>query len=453
MNATESQDKLSAIAQSGVDIVQMELPDLNGALRGKFYSTDKVKSTSKGGISSVIYQFTPADDVWSSDDSSYENGFPDIIGIPDPETAIVLPWRTNQASVIFDVQCKDGKPFPICPRSVLKSLEKRFAMTGYEPKFGVEFECFVLKADDELIAQGKHHQMAPLGRLPNAYRLNQAEEARELGVEFIRRMKGIGIAVEVFHTELGNGAVEFALSPQGAVRAADNATRAKVYFKELCQERGLAATFMAKWDPAQAGCGGHIHQSVWQDGRNAFVDQESGDLSEVARRYIAGMLATMADSIALFRPVVNSYRRIDVKAWAPEDASWGYDDRCKALRVITFPSDSAWRVEHRIPGADANTYLSVAAMLAGGLYGIENELEPVPAGNATTGINPTPVCLPNTLALATELFRNSAFCREYLGTEFVSHFSKSRDVEWQYWCDWQKANISRFELDRYFDTI
>lgn len=453
MNTKISQDRLAHIAQSGVDVIQMEFPDLDGTLRGKYYAAEKVKSSSRGGMSAVIYQFTPADDVWMSDGCSYENGFPDLIAVPDPDTAIILPWRTNQAAVIYDAEYHDGRPFLLSPRNVLKAIEKRCVEAGFEIKIGVEFECFVLHADDELIAKGDHQKLTPLGRLPNAYRLNQSEEARELGAEFMRRMKGIGITVEVFHTELGDGAVEFALAPESAVKAADNAARAKTYFRELCHERGLVATFMAKWDPAQAGCGGHIHQSLWRDGSNSFHNPETGEISDIARQYIAGMLETMSDSAVLFRPVVNSYRRIDVKAWAPEDASWGFDNRCAAVRVIKFPSPSAYRVEHRIPGADANTYLSVAAMLAGGIYGIENKLELGQGTNGNSSQSAAFERLPDSLPDATEKFRNSPFCKEFLGEEFVSHYAKSRDVEWMHWLDWQKANITQFELARYFETL
>ncbi|WP_425417675.1 glutamine synthetase family protein [Oricola indica] len=446
-------DRMSAIVEAGVDMVQMELPDVNGAFRGKFYPVEKVKPTSKSAVCTVLYQLTPVDDVWTSIHSSYDNGFPDVLGQPDMETVIQLPWRENQAAVIYDVNYRDGEPFPLASRNVLRSVAERFDETGFEPRFGIEFECFVLHADRELMARGEHHEMTALGRLHNAYRLNQADEARELGVEFIRRMKAAGIVVEVFHTELGNGAIEFALAPETPIRAADNAVRAKTYFRELCAERGLVATFMAKWHAEESGCGGHVHQSLWRDGNNVFGDAASGDISALARHYLAGMLATMSDCHVIFRPFVNSYRRFDHKAWSPENVSWGYDNRSAALRVITYPSEAAVRVEHRVPGADVNPYLSLAAMLAGGHYGIVNALELVPAAEGNAVDRDSFERLPETLPAATGAFKRSDFCREYFGEEFVEHFAESRDVEWQYWCDWQKRNITRFELDRFFDTV
>ncbi|MBO6554303.1 MAG: glutamine synthetase [Roseitalea sp.] len=452
MSTKATPDATTAIVEAGVDLVQMELPDVNGALRGKFLAVEKVKPTSKSAVCTVVYQLTPDDGVWTSVHSSYDNGFPDVLGHPDMTTATKLPWRNNQAAVIYDVNRRDGEPFPLASRNVLRRVAGLFDETGLEPRFGVEFECFVLHADRELIAHGRYHDMAALGRMHNAYRLNQADEARELGVEFIRRMRSIGIGVEVFHTELGRGAVEFALSPETPLRAADNAVRAKTYFRELCAERGLVSTFMAKWHGDESGCGGHVHQSLWRGADNIFGEPSSGDISPQARHYLAGMLCTMSDCNVMFRPFVNSYRRLDHKAWSPENASWGYDNRSAALRVITYPSAEAVRVEHRVPGADANPYLSLAAMLAGGHYGIVNRLDLAPAalGNATE--RGAFERLPDSLCEATVAFRASSFCREYFGDEFVTHFAESRDVEWLHWCEWQKTNITRFELDRLFET-
>lgn len=443
---------IDEMVSGDIDLVQMEVPDLNGTLRGKFVAAKKVASAGKSAVCTVLYQLTPADDVWESAHSSYDNGFPDALGAPDLSTAIKLPWRDGMAAVLYDVVYPDGTPFPLAPRSVLRRVAERFDETGYTPMFGVEFEAFVFHADQEVISEGRHHDLKPLGRMNNAYRLTQAEEARELGAEFIRRMRSIGISVEVFHTELGYGAVEFALSPAPPMRAADNAARAKTYFRELCAERGLVPSFMAKWKAEESGCGGHVHQSIWKDGRNAFHDEKKDDLSTVGKQYLAGLLAALPDCGVVFRPTVNSFRRFDVEAWAPENVSWGYDNRSAALRVITYPTPEACRIEHRVPGADVNPWLSIAAMLAGGHQGIVNALEPQRSaqGNAVkAGDFPM---LANNLGAATEAFAKSDFCRDYFGVEFTEQYAVSRRVELQYWNDWLANEVSGFELRRYFET-
>lgn len=452
MEASFADRAVEAMGAGRVDLVQMEVPDLNGALRGKFVAAGKVVGGSKSAICTVLYQFTPVDDVWASEHSSYENGFPDVLGVPDLSTAIELPWRQGMAAVIYDVHYPDGAPFPLAPRNVLKRVAERFAQTGYTPMFGVEFEAFVFHADREALASGRHHDLVSLGRMHNAYRLTESEEARELGAEFIRRMRGIGITVEVFHTELGLGAIEFALAPADALAAADNAIRAKTYFRELCAERGLAATFMAKWRAEDSGCGAHVHQSVWKDGRNLFHDAETGKLSGLGHQYMAGMLASLQDCGVIFRPTVNSFRRFNVLAWCPENVSWGYDNRSAALRVIAYPEPKAYRIEHRVPGADVNPYLSLAAMLAGGHHGIANGLVPPEAaqGNALKGADRPR--LADNLGAATELFAASAFCRDYFGDAFVDHYAASRRAELQYWNEWLASQVTTFELSRYFET-
>lgn len=443
---------LESMQAGEVDLVQMEIPDLNGALRGKFVDAGKVVRGSGGAICTVLYQMTPVDEVWESRHSSYENGFPDVLAAPDLSTAIRLPWRKGMASVLFDVNYRDGTPFPLAPRNVLKQQAERFAETGYTPMFGVEFEAFVFQADRETLESGRHHDLTSLSRMANAYRLTQSEETRDLGTAFIRQMREVGITVEVFHTELGLGAIEFTLAPAEALAAADNAIRAKTYFRELCAERGLTVTFMAKWRVGDSGCGAHVHQSVWKDGKNVFCDPQSGEFSAIGHKYLTGMLRTMPECGVLFRPYVNSYRRFDVAAWSPENVSWGYDNRSAALRVIAYPEAKAYRIEHRVPGADANPYLSIAAMLAGGHYGIVNDLSPISAVEGNALKSPDSQRLADNLGDATSAFENSEFCRQYLGEEFVEHYAASRRVELQYWNEWLASQVTSFELIRHFET-
>lgn len=452
MDSAGAQRAVAAMIDGGIDMVQMEVPDLNGILRAKFTAAKKVAGGSKSAVCTVMYQFTPVDDVWVSHHSSYDNGFPDVVGVPDLTTAVELPWRQGMAAVIYDVMYPDGRPFPLAPRNVLKRVSERFKETGYTPMFGVEMEAFVFHADRRLIDAGRYNELTAMGRLHHAYRLTQAEEARDLGTEFIRRMRSVGITVEVFHTELGHGAIEYALAPADAMAAADNATRAKTYFRELCAERGLVPTFMAKWSMGQSGCGGHIHQSVWKNAQNAFCDDATNKFSQTGHSYLAGMLSSLQDCGVIFRPSVNSFRRFSVLAWAPENVSWGYDNRSAALRVITNPEPKAYRIEHRVPGADANIYLSLAAMLAGGHCGIVGRA--VPPLAATGNALNAPDCprLANNLADATEVFAASSFCRDYFGAEFVEHYAASRRVELKHWNDWLASNVTSFELARYFET-
>jgi glutamine synthetase len=446
-----AQQLAAQLSARDVRYAQVEVPDLDGSLRAKLVTVDKALGADGVALCSIVFGLTAADDVYESGVSSYANGFPDLSAHGDPATVRVLPWRPHVASVICDLRSAAGTDFPLAPRGVLGAVAERCARLGYQPRFAVEYEACILHADAELIAAGRHHELRPLGRTRNAYSALRLADVGDLGREFMDRMSAIGIPVESFHTELGRGMVEFALAHSPALEAADGAARAKAYFKELCAERDLVATFMAKWKPAESGCGGHVHQSLWRNGRNAFAGERDG-LSDLARHYAAGQLATMPAFTAFFNPNVNSYRRISVAGWTPENATWGIDNRTAALRAITTPGPKAVRLEHRRPGADANPYLMIAAMLAGGLYGIETAAEPPEPsrGNAAQDLRspPLPASLPDAIAA----LRGSDLARELLRGEFVDHFTLSRQVEWDLWTQWSSAQVTEWELRRYFEV-
>jgi glutamine synthetase len=450
-SATGAPELTAQLAARDVRYARVEVPDLDGSMRAKLVSLDKALSAEGVALCSIAFGLTVADDVYESQASSYANGFPDLWAHGDPDTVRVLPWRPNVASVICDLRSPDGADFPLAPRGVLRAVAERCDRLGYQPRFAVEYEACILHADAGLIAAGRHHELQPVGRTANAYSALRLADVGELGQEFMDRMSAIDIPVDSFHTELGRGMVEYALAHAPALQAADRAARAKAYFKELCAERNLVATFMAKWKPADSGCGGHVHQSLWRHGHNAFAGDRDG-LSDLARHYAAGQLATMPAFTALFNPNVNSYRRISVAAWTPENATWGIDNRTAALRAITAPAPKAVRLEHRRPGADANPYLMIAAMLAGGLHGIETAAEPPEPSRGNAAEDLRSPALPGSLPDAIAALRGSDLARELLGSAFVDHFALSRQVEWDLWAQWSSAQVTEWELRRYFEV-
>jgi glutamine synthetase len=450
--AAQQAEKLTAeLAAHGVRCCQIEVPDLDGSIRAKLVSLDKALAVDGAALCSIVFGLTAADDVYESAVSSYANGFPDLFARADLTTVRVLPWRPSVASALCDLRSPAGEDVALAPRTVLRRVAERCAGLGFEARFAVEYEACILHADTGLIAAGRHHDLKPLGRTANAYSGLRLADVRDLGQEFMDRMAAVKAPLESFHTELGYGMVEFALAHAPALEAADRAARAKAYLKELCAERGLVATFMAKWKPGEPGSGAHVHQSLWRHGENAFAGDGSR-LSALARHYAAGQLATMPAFTAIFNPNVNSYRRISVAAWTPENATWGMDNRTAALRVITAPAPRGIRLEHRRAGADANPYLLIAALLAGGLHGIEAAGEPpdLSPGNAADdqGAPALPASLPEAIAL----LRGSDVARQLLGNEFVEHFALSRQVEWDLWTRWLSTQVTEWELRRYFEV-
>jgi glutamine synthetase len=447
----------------GARVVQLEVPDLDGGLRAKLVSPAKAVSESGAAMCTIMFGLTQADDVYSSPASSAANGYPDLVMRPDMATVRALPWCEATVAVLCDLHGGDGavsEPeglegvpqasaealFPLAPRTVLRTVAERCAGLGFEARFAAEWELCVVHRDDQARPGG----MVPLGRTMNAYSSLRLRELRPLAQAFFERMEGVGIAVEAVHTELGHGMVEFALAHAPALEAADQAARAKAYLKELCGERGLVATFMPKWRTGAPTSGCHFHQSLWRDGANEFSGPD-GALSPLARHYLAGQLATLKDFGVLFNPSVNAFRRLQPGTWTPATASWGVDNRTAAIRAITGP-EKAVRLEHRRPGADVNPYLAIAAMLAGGLHGIAEKLEPPDPATGDACADARFPRLPATLADAIATLRDSPVAPDLLGREFVRHYLLSREVELGLWREWETAQVTEWEQRRYFET-
>jgi glutamine synthetase len=266
----------------------------------------------------------------------------------------------------------------------------------------------------------------------------------------VRQMVAGGLPVEAATTEYSPSQFEVNLSAGDALSAADQVVRYKAAVREIAEAHGAMATFMAKYDGNVGGSSGHLHQSLWDaEGHNLFAPGPSDEvLSATGRHYLAGLLATMADLTALFCPTVNSYKRKVAWSFVPTTATWGVDNRTTGLRAITGEPTSV-RIEHRLPGADANPYLVIAACLAGGIYGIEHELEPPAAvvGNAYELGPEEAVPLPETLEEAVSRLDESKVAR--LGEPFVEYFVTTRRAEVAAW----QSVVTDWERRRYFEVI
>lgn len=416
-----------------VAMTQLEVADYDLGLRGKLVRSNKTRGGSALAFCTIVYGLSLTDDVTDTPFSSAANGYPDAALVPDEATRIPLPWRAGTDAVIADLVDADGRPLDLSPRAVLGTLTERYAELGLTPVLGFEYEMWIFSAD------AGH---APHGRTENAYSLTRCAEINCLATEFVNRMDQIGIEVEMFHAELGPGFFEFTLAPATAVTAADHAVRARQYLRDLCAERGLHASFMAKPFADKSGAGGHVHSSLDRDGANVFSDG-AGGLSAEGRHYLAGLLAGMADTAVMLNPNINSYKRIDPEMFTPSSASWGYDDRGTAARVLLTDPKSA-RVEHRRPGADANPYIVATALLASGLHGLREQL-PLP------GPDTDPPDLPGDLGTALAQFESSPWVADLLGKPFCTSFAATRRAELQRYERWLRTTITEWELHRHLE--
>lgn len=435
-----------------VPLTQLEVPDYDLGLRGKLLRSEKLTRSGKAAFCTIIYGLDAADGVADTPLSSAANGYPDAFAVPDESTRITLPWRRATEAVIADLCDDDGAPLPEAPRAALARVIAGFTELGLTPILGYEYECYVMHADDDVLRAGDYARLRPLGRVENAYNISRHTESADLLGEFIDRMEAIGVPVEAAHSELGPGFFEYAIAPLEAMQAADAAARSRQYFRDLCAERGLVATFMAKLRMEASGSGGHVHQSLTRDGENQFSDG-AGGLSATGRSYLAGLLASMGDYTALMNPLLNSYKRISAGFFVAERSSWGWDNRNAACRVIHNAGPAATRIEHRRPGADANPYLVAAAMLAGGLEGVRGSLDPGEPLAVGGDVASAGAALPRTLAEAVAVLESSDRARAMLGDRFVDCYAATRRAELAAFETWWSTSITDWELRRYLEHL
>lgn len=429
------------LTRDRVPLTQIEVADYDLGLRGKLARSSKTRKSPSGlTFCTIIYGLSLLDDVTDTPFSSASNGYPDAVLTPDESTRIDLPWRPGIEAVIADLTGPDGRPLPMSPRGVLQKLNDGYNDLGLQPVLGYEYEVWVFNqpptgAAGAVIPPG-------FGRTENAYSLTRCAEINELAAEFIDRMDRVGICIEMFHAELGPGFYEFTMAPTAAPQAADNAARARQYFRDLCAERGLHASFMSKPFADKSGAGGHIHSSLNRDGVNIFAGADGG-MSKTAQHYLAGLLAGMADTTLMLNPQINSYKRIDPEMYTPTTATWGHDDRSTACRVL-LADPSAARVEHRRAGADANPYVAASALLAAGLRGLTDRLSLPEAGTH-------PAALPGSLEGAVSQFENATWLADVLGAPFCDTFALTRRDELQRYHHWLQRTITPWEITRHLE--
>jgi glutamine synthetase len=316
------------------------------------------------------------------------------------------------------------------PRTILKRQLERLSALGYSAYVGTELEFIVFKESYEEAWNGGYRQMTPVNLYNVDYSLLGTGRIEPLLYRIRNEMSGAGMSVESVKGECNFGQHELAFKYTEALEKADEHALFKLGAKEIASQEGYSLTFMAKYNERE-GNSCHIHMSLRdEDGTSVFQDNDSkGPIpggSKVFEHFLAGQLATLSELSLLFAPNINSYKRYVKGSFAPTAVAWGIDNRTCAFRVVGH--GPALRLENRIPGGDVNPYLAIAAMIAGGLHGIENELE-LPArtlGNAYVGDAER---VPSNLKDAAESFANSAIARAAFGQEVVDHYLNMAEIE------------------------
>jgi len=451
-----NEQQISAYLQeNNIQKIKFAFADIDGVLRGKVINAKKFIDGLQTG-----YGFCDVVFGWDSSDVCYDNttltgwhtGYPDKLCYIDLSTFRTVPWQDNIPFFLADFSGDKKNGLAACPRTLLKQITAECEALGYHPEFAQEFEWFNFKETPQSISEKKFVDPQPLTPGMFGYSVLRTSENSDFYYDLFNLLMQFGIPVEGLHTETGPGVYEAAILHSHVMEAADRAVLLKTAVKEIAYKHGIMASFMAKWDETLPGCGGHVHQSLWSSdkSKNLFYDgSDVNSMSELHRQYLAGQLYCLPHIIPMYAPTINSYKRLIEGAWAPTTITWAVENRTTALRVINT-SEAYTRLETRIPGADTNPYLVMAAALASGLYGIKNKLKleiPQTIGNGYT--NAENGKIPANLFDASVAMKNSDIASELFGADFVDHFTQTRLWE----CKQFNKAVTNWELRRYFEII
>ena len=423
--------------------------DIDGVLRSKLISDHKLQSAIESGFGfcNVIFAWDMADSCY---DSIRDYGYPDENVRLDLSTKRSIPWQSKRDFILGDFSQNTSGLSQACPRSLLKRVLKRYEEQGYEVRVGMDIEWFNFKEDSHSLHQKGFANPTPITRGMFGYSTQRMNIYHDYVTQLLQDLEQFRIPLEGLHTETGGGVYEAALSHDKALDFADKAALFKASVKEIASLHGITASFMAKWTSELPGCSGHLHISLWKDGKNLMAGK-GGNLSPLAHHFLAGQLFCLPELMPLYGPTVNSYKRYVPGSWAAISVSWGAENRTTAIRTITSPNHHKdTRIEMRVPGADANPYLSIAATLASGLYGIEEKLSlNIKATQGDEYNKTTNTLLPNNLGDAIAQMEKSEIPQRLFGQSFINHFLMTRKWEWQ---QYNRA-VTDWERRRYFEII
>ncbi|PJF16905.1 hypothetical protein PSACC_03280 [Paramicrosporidium saccamoebae] len=399
--------------------------------------------------------------------SSHTAGYPDVIARVDLDSGRSLSLAPNHnldnlKVYLMDFLDQDKNPLSFCPRSTLKSILKKLSSDhAISVSCGFELEWYNYKGQSsEMINSpgGVHDKTISRGMF--GYSMLRPFCNPEYMSAILNHSKASGLEIDCFHTETGPGVYEVALKYKSALQAADECQLFKHIVKTTAYHHGMTASFMAKPWNGFPGCGGHIHVSLNDsNGKNVFSHMDTDGLPKLMKPFIAGILKCLPDLMPFMAPNINSYKRLDIRYWAPVLIGWGSDNRLAAVRVILCKNHpDTNRIEVRVPGADLNSYFALSAILAAGLYGIENDLSLGPELDSSallSGDNLANVLkdkgyqsLPTTLLEATmRMSAPESMARKLFPSGLIEHFGMTRLHEIKTY----EAHITDWERERYLE--
>ncbi|GEP32472.1 glutamine synthetase [Nocardioides szechwanensis] len=441
---------LDQIRVGRIDTVIVAFTDMQGRLQGKrlhgAYFADHVVGHGTEGCNYLLAVDVDMNTVDGYQISSWDKGYGDMEFVLDERTIRLLTHLPATAMVQCDLEWPDHSPVVQSPRTILQHQLDRCAEHGWTALAGTELEFIAFDNTYEEAWDSGYRALQPSNRYNVDYSILGTTRVEPLLRDLRNHMYAAGLDVEGAKGECNLGQHEVGFLYADALTTADNHAVYKNAAKEIAAQHGKAITFMAKYDERE-GSSCHIHLSLrGTDGSLVFWDADTGERTKLYDQFVAGVLATISDFTLLFAPNINSYKRFADGSFAPTTIAWGLDNRTCAVRLVGRGAGA--RMENRVPGADANPYLALAAMIAGGLHGIESELEleePL-VGNAYTSGRDK---VPSTMTAARDVFASSTIARAALGDEVVDHYVNMADVELAAY----NAAVTDWELRRGFERL
>jgi glutamine synthetase len=385
------------------------------------------------------------------DFANWERGYGDFHLVPDLATLRVASWLDKTALVLCDVKGeKTGELLALAPRSVLRRQLERASEMSVTSVAATELEYYLFRTSYRDAALKGYAGLEEAGWYSEDYHILQGTRNEDFTAAVRHHLKLSGVPVESSKGEWGTGQHELNLRHAGALEMADRHVIYKQCLKEVAEQMGISVSFMAKIATGCAGSSCHIHLSLWRDGANVFAGEEQfGPIkcSSLFRQFLGGWIHHVPEVMVFYAPTVNSYKRYVEGSWAPTRIAWSYDNRTAGFRVVG--KGQSLRIECRIPGADCNPYLALAAVLASGLNGIAEKVDPPPCVSGDLYGASDVTRIPETLAEAAGLFESSDFAKHAFSEEVVQHYA-------HFVCTEQKAfdrAVTDWERKRYFERI
>ena len=436
------------INEGDLDTVVVAFTDMQGRLQGKrmhaVYFAEHVLEQGTEGCNYLLAVDIEMNTVGGYPMSSWERGYGDFEFVLDPQTIRLLPHMPGAAMVQCDLVWLDHTPVVQSPRTILKTQLDRVAGHGAVALAGTELEFIAFQTGYEEAGRQHYRDLVPVNTYNSDYSILGGARAEPLLREIRNVMYAAGLDVESAKGECNFGQHEIGFLYADALTTADNHAVYKTVAKEIAAQQGRSITFLAKYNERE-GSSCHIHLSLrGLDGTTLFWADDAR--TPMYDSFVAGLLATMADFTLLYAPNINSYKRFAAGSFAPTTIAWGTDNRTCAVRLVGRGAGA--RMENRVPGADANPYLALAAMIAGGLHGIEQGLtlgEEL-TGNAYTSGLPT---VPRTLRDARDAWVESELARAAFGDDVVEHYANMAAVELAAF----DAAVTDWELRRGFERM